>query len=381
MAMSDHFFQEEHRFFRAVIRRWFEENIVPHVDTWEHQKSFPRELYQQVGQAGFLSIGFPEESGGAGGDLFHMIVLTEELIRTGSAGLAASLGSLGIAAPPIVRGGTEEQKRRWLPRIFSGEWIAALAVTEPDTGSDVANIRTRAVREGDHYVVTGSKTFITSGTRADFLTTVVRTGGDGFGGVSLLGIETNSPGFTVNRNLEKMGWHASDTAELSFDEVRVPVENLIGPENGGFGILMQNFVGERLILAIMAVEQAQLAFESCRSYCDERRAFGRTLAGFQVTRHKLAEMATSIDVARIYNYMVAQRYLAGEMVIREVCQAKNNSTDMACKVIDQAVQLHGGYGYMREYLVERLYRDVRILPIGGGTREIMNEVISKQLGL
>lgn len=377
---STSFLSEEHTLFRQQTRRFVQSNLAPHVDQWERDKSFPREVYTQMGEAGLLGVGFDEALGGSGGDIFHDLILAEELVRSGSPGLAASLGSLCIAIPPIIHAGSAEQKARWLPKIFSGEWIAALAVTEPDAGSDVANIRTKAVRDGDDYIVNGAKTFITSGTRADYLTVVVRTGQEGAGGVSLLGIETDNPGFRVSRNMPKMGWHASDTAELVFEDMRVPVANLIGPENGGFVVLMQNFAMERLMLAVSSVEMAQMALDASIAYARERKAFGRPIGKFQVNRHKMAEMLTGIEVTRTFVYALAQRVIAGDTLIQEVAMAKNAATDMASKVIDHAVQLHGGYGFMQEFLVERLYRDMRLYPIGGGTREIMNEVISKSMG-
>jgi acyl-CoA dehydrogenase len=373
------FLKEEHLLFREQVRRFVGDKLAPHVDEWEREKTFPRDVYRQLGAAGYLGVGYDEEYGGAGGDLLHALILAEELCRSGSPGLGASLGSLCIAMPPVVHAGTEAQKKRWLPKVLSGEWIAALAVTEPGTGSDAGAVRTRARLDGDEFVVNGAKTFITSGTRADYLTAVVRTGESGPGGISLIGIETDRPGFTVAGNMDKMGWHASDTAELVFEEMRVPTDCLIGPLNGGFGVLMQNFAGERLLLAISCVAIAQLAFEHAKRYAEERQVFGRPVSKFQVNRHKLAEMATGIDVCRTYVFALATRVMAGEMRLAEVAMAKNAATDMASRVVDQAVQLHGGYGYMREYLVERLYRDIRLYPIGGGTREIMNEIISRQL--
>lgn len=375
--LADHFLSEEHHIFRDQLRRFVQDKLAPHVDEWEDAKTFPKEVYKWLGDAGFLGVSAPEEQGGSGGDLFHSLIFAEELCRSGSSGLGASIGSLGIALPPLIRHGTPEQVERFVKPCFAGDMIAALGVTEPGAGSDVANIRTRAVRDGDEYVVNGAKSFITSGTRADFVTCVVRTGGDGFSGISLLVVESNRPGFVVSRNMPKMGWHASDTAELAFENVRVPVSNRIGSENGGFYLLMENFASERLSLAFMAVEMAQLAFEESMKYVQERRAFGKTLAGHQITRHKLAEMVAGIDLCRTYNYMLASRVVAGDNPLMEVAIAKNKSVDMACEVIDQAVQLHGGYGYMREFLVERLYRDIRLFPIGGGTREVMNEIISK----
>lgn len=377
---DDTFLKEEHLLLREQLRRFVGDRIAPHVDKWEREETFPRELYKEVAEAGFLGVGFPEEYGGSGGDMLHAVIMTEEITRSGSPGLAASLGSLGIALPPIINAGTEEQKRRWIPKVLSGEWIAALAITEPGTGSDVASVRTRAVKDGDEYVINGSKTFITSGTRADLVTLAVRTGGEGMEGVSLIGVETDRPGFTVAKKLSKMGWAASDTAELVFEDLRVPDDNLIGDPGGGFVVMMQNFGGERLFLAAMAVEIAQMAFDEARRYSQEREVFGRPIGKFQVIRHKLAEMATGLDVCRTYVYALANRLDAGDARIQEVAMAKNAAVDMAMRVVDQAVQIHGGYGYMREYLVERLYRDIRLYPIGGGTREIMNEIISRHLG-
>lgn len=380
--MATYLFEtEEHAALRAQVRRFAAAEVAPHADQWEEAEEFPVELYAKAGKAGILGIGYPEELGGSGGDFTHLLVAGEEKILAGkSVGVTVGLGSHGIALPPIVRFGTEEQKRRFVPPVLRGEKIAALAITEPGGGSDVARLKTRAVRDGEHYVVTGSKTFITSGTRADLVTTAVRTGGEGHAGVSLLVIERDTPGFTVSRKLRKTGWWASDTAELSFDGCRVPVANLIGSENGGFPLIMANFVGERLALAGQCVAIAELAYRESISYARERQAFGKPLTGFQVTRHKLADMATRIAAARALTGEVAMRAAAGNPNPVMAAMAKNAATDMCSWVCDQAVQLHGGYGYMREYVVERLYRDARLYPIGGGTREIMNEIISKAEG-
>jgi acyl-CoA dehydrogenase len=371
------FLTPEHHEFRRQIRRFVRDRLTPNVDRWEREQGFEREVYVDTARAGFLCVGIAEEDGGVGGDAFHVIIAAEEFTRSGSPGLAASLGSLMIGVPPIIHAGTQEQKDRWLPRVLSGEWIAALAITEPGGGSDVASLRTTARRDGDHFIVNGSKTFITSGTRADLLTVAVRTGGDGAGGVSVLAVERQTPGFTVGRKLEKLGWHASDTAELFFEDARVPVDSLIGQENGGFGILMQNFAMERLVLAATSVEIAAMAYEAAAEYAKERVAFGRPIATYQVTRHKLADMRTAIEQARAFTYAVAARVIAGDPCMAEVAMAKNAATDMASWVVDEALQLHGGAGYMYGTLVERLYRDIRLYPIGGGTREIMNEVISR----
>ena len=375
------YFNETHGMVRDTMRRFVNEAVKPHIDAWEEAGGFPREIYQQAGSLGLLGIGHPTAFGGSGEqDVFLKVAASEELMRSGSGGFVASLGSLDIGLPPVWRMGSDELKQRIVPQVLAGEKIIALAITEPSGGSDVANLKTRAVRDGDHYVVNGSKTFITSGARADYYTVAVRTGEAGFGGVSLLLIEKDTPGFTVGRNLKKMGWWASDTAELFFQDCRVPAENLLGPENSGFFTIMANFQAERLSLAIMAYMTAQLALEPCLAYVKERTTFGKPLSKHQVIRHKLAEMATQVNVAREYTYRCAARMQAGESAIAEVSMAKNFATSVSTMVTDEAVQIFGGMGYMRESLVERLYRDNRILSIGGGTHEIMNEIISKQLG-
>ncbi len=381
MAEYQKYFEESHDILRRALRRFLDAEVTPHIQEWEEAESFPREIYLRAGEEGLLGIGYPEEYGGTPGDGFHKVVATEEIMRCGSGGFAASLGSLDIGLPPVVRFGSPELRERVVPPVLRGEKISCLAITEPGGGSDVAGLRTRAVRDGDHYVVNGCKTFITSGHRADFYTVAVRTGGEGFGGISLLLIERGTPGFSTGKPMKKMGWRCSDTAELFFDDCRVPVANLVGQENGGFAVIMSNFQFERLMLALMANMTAQLAFEEALRYVHEREAFGRKLERFQVIRHKLAEMATRIEASREFTYRVAARIHAGENVIKEVSMAKNVATDTSDMVTDEAVQILGGMGYMRESLVERLYRDSRILSIGGGTHEIMNEIICKQIGL
>lgn len=381
MAELD-YFTDTHRMVRDTARRFVEREILPWIDEWEEAGEFPRELYRKAAEAGLQGVGHPEAYGGAGeNDVFMKIAVSEELMRSTSGGLVAGLGSLDIGLPPVWKWGADELKQRVVPPVLRGEKISALAITEPGGGSDVANLRTRAVRDGDHYVVNGGKTFITSGARADYYTVAVRTGEPGYGGVSLLLIEKDTPGFSVGRNLKKTGWWASDTAELFFEDCRVPADNLIGPENGGFQCIMTNFQMERLMLCVMANMTAQLALEASQDYVQQREAFGRPLAGFQVTRHKLAEMATEVEVSREYTYRVAAKIEAGETCIRDISMAKNFATRVSDRVTYDAVQLHGGMGFMRESVVERLYRDNRILSIGGGTYEIMNEVIARQLGL
>jgi acyl-CoA dehydrogenase len=375
--MYQEYFTEEHQIFRTSVRKFVEKEIKPHIDHWEDEELFPVELYKKAADAGFLGLEYPEAYGGSPCDKFMNIAYTEEMIRAGSVGLVAGLGSYSIAMPPVLSMGTEKQKQKFLVPVLKGEKISALGITEPNAGSDVANIRTRAVRNGDHYIVNGSKTFITSGCRAHFITTAVRTGGAGYKGVSLLMIDSSTPGFTVAKKIRKMGWNASDTAELSFVDCRVPVENMLGGEGQGFVGIMINFQNERLALAVMAHAVAELALEESIKYAKTREAFGRTLSGFQVTRHKLVDMATKVEVAKQFNYRVAAKMQAGRDAIRDVSMAKNFACEVCDKVVYDAVQIHGGYGYAREYLVERLYRDSRILGIGGGTTEIMKEIISK----
>jgi acyl-CoA dehydrogenase len=373
------YFDETHQMIRETVRRFVEREIRPFVEEWEEKGEFPKSLYTKAGDAGILGIGYPEDYGGAGGDLFCKIASSEELMRCGSGGVAAGLGSLDIALPPILSLGTEEQKSRFVPPVLRGERIAALGITEPNAGSDVASIRTRAVKEGDAYRVNGSKTFITSGVRAEQLTCAVRTGGEGYGGISLLVIESSRPGYSVSQRLKKMGWWASDTAQIYFDDCKVPAENLLGDEGKGFYGIMENFQAERLALCVMANMTALMALDESIRYAKEREAFGRPLAGFQVTRHKLADMATLVEASREFTYRIAAKMASGSCQIKEISMAKNFACMVSDRVTHDAVQIHGGCGYMREYLVERLYRDNRILSIGGGTQEIMKEIISKHL--
>ncbi|MGU0909900.1 acyl-CoA dehydrogenase family protein [Pseudomonas aeruginosa] len=382
MTDFQQYFDESHQLIRDSVRRFVEREVLPYIDEWEEAEEFPRELYLKAGAAGILGIGYPEAYGGScEGDLFAKVAASEELMRCGSGGLVAGLGSLDIGLPPVVKWARPEVRERVVPAVLRGEKIMALAVTEPSGGSDVANLKTRAVRDGDHYRVSGSKTFITSGVRADYYTVAVRTGGEGFAGISLLLVEKGTAGFSVGRKLKKMGWWASDTAELFFDDCRVPAENLIGVENAGFACIMANFQSERLALAVMANMTAQLALEESLRWAREREAFGKPIGKFQVLRHRLAEMATQLEVSREFTYRQAAKMAAGKSVIKEISMAKNFATDVADRLTCDAVQVLGGMGYMRESLVERLYRDNRILSIGGGSREIMNEIIGKQMGL
>lgn len=377
----DHLFDDTHHTFRAVCRRFAREEIEPHAYAWEEAEIFDRELYRKAAEAGVLAPTFPEEYGGGGGDAMFGVIAGEELQRGGCTGACVGLGSLNIAIPPILNLGSEAQKQRFLPPVFAGEAIAALAITEPGTGSDVAGIRTRAVRDGDDYVLTGTKTFITSGVRADLVTVLARTGPDKHGGLTFFVVEKGMPGFHVSKAFKKTGWRASDTAELSFDDVRVPLANRIGPEGSGFIALMHNFEGERLMLAVNGVALAQIAWEDAVAYAQQREAFGRPIGKFQVIRHKLAEMATKIAGAKGLVYQVADNRRRGRSSPVHAAMAKNLASQVAQEVCYDAVQIFGGAGYMRETRVERFARDARLLPIGGGTTEIMNEIIGRGLGL
>jgi len=364
---------------RETCTRFAKKEIAPYANEWEEAESFPRELYKKAAEAGILGVSFPEEVGGSGGTQVHAMMVTEGLIHGGSTGVIAGLGSNGIGLPPIVQAAASDQIERFVRPCMQGERIAALGITEPGAGSDVAGVRTRAVKDGDDYLISGSKMFITSGCRADFVTTLARTGDDPHGGLTFFVVEKGMPGFEISRSLKKTGWRASDTAELSFDNVRVPAANRVGPEGSAFVTLMRNFQAERLALAAFGHASAEFVLEEALAYARERKVFGKPVTGFQVTRHKLADMATAVLACKSLNYHVAGRVAAGQYLVGEVSMAKNFAAETAVKVCYDAVQILGGMGYMRESAVERISRDVRLLPIGGGTQEVMKEIISKAL--
>ena len=373
------YFGRAHDMVRRAAKEFVDKEIVPYVDEWEEAGEFPRNLYKKAGDVDLLGIGYPEELGGTPGDIFFQIVAWEEIMRCGCGGIAAGLGSLHIALPAIVNRGTDEQKERYVKPVINGDKIAALAITEPGGGSDVASLQTTAERQVDEYVVNGSKTFITSGCRADQITCAVRTGGPGPHGISLLVIESNSPGYSVSDKLKKTGWWSSDTGQIFFDNCRVPAVNLIGQENEGFYTIMENFQSERLQLAVMANMTSQIALEESIKYVKQREAFGKPLSGFQVMRHKIVDMATQLEVSREFTYRVAAKIDAGINQVKEISMAKNFACMVSDRVTYDAVQIFGGYGFMRGYPVERLFRDNRVLSIGGGTTEIMKEIISNHL--
>jgi acyl-CoA dehydrogenase len=378
-------FTEEHEEFRRAVRRFVQDKLRPHADEWEQARWFPNEVFGWLAEQGYIGLKFPTEYGGDG-DVVADAVFCEELAWCGSGGVAAGIGAHGgIALPPIWKFGSDEQKQRYLVPGIRGEKIAALAITEPDAGSDVASIRTHAKRVDGGFVVNGSKMFITGGVRADFIVTAVVTerererGVGGHHGISFLIVERGEG--VESSALHKMGWHASDTAEITFKDVFVPEENLLGAENSGFYLIMANFQWERLLMALGAVGGMQVAFEKTLRYALERQAFGRPIGKHQAIRHKLAEIAVTIEAGRDVTYSALRRYVAGEDAVREVTIAKLATQRASFDVMDTCLQIHGGNGYMAEYEIERAARDARLGPIGGGTDEIMKEILGRSFGL
>ena len=372
----------ERQQLRKTVRAFAEREILPHVDEWERVGELPRDLSRTTADAGLLGIGFPEEVGGDGGDAADTAIVAEELHEAGvPGGVFASLFTVGIAVPHMIATGDQRLIDTFVAPTLRGEKIGSLAITEPGGGSDVGHLRTTAIRDGASYVVNGSKTYITSAVRGDYVVAAVRTGGPGAAGVSLLVIEKGTPGFEVSRKLDKMGWRSSDTAELSFTDARVPADNLVGAENSGFLQIAQAFVSERVGLAVQAYSSAQRCLDITVQWCRDRETFGRPLISRQTVQNTLAEMARRIDVARVYTRNVIERQLDGDQnLITSVCFAKNTAVEAGEWVANQAVQLWGGMGYMAESEIERQYRDMRILGIGGGTTEIMTALAAKTLG-
>jgi acyl-CoA dehydrogenase len=370
---------DEHEQLRRTVRGFVDREIIPYVDAWEEAESFPRELYRKAGEIDLLGLGFPEAYGGTPIDTFAQLLVTEELCRAGSGGVVAGLMSHGIGLPPILALGSNELKQRIAPDVLTGERISCLAITEPSGGSDVANLQTTARRDGDHYIVDGSKTFITSGMRADWITTAVRTGGPGMAGISLLAIPGDAPGLT-RTPLAKMGWWPSDTATLYFDNCKVPAANLIGSENAGFMGIMANFNGERMAIAAMALGLARVCHDEALAWARDRKTFGKPLVHHQVIRHKLVDMATSIRAVECVVDDLAWRIDHREVPIPEVCMAKNLATACLELCAKEAVQILGGAGFIRGVKCERIYRETKVLSIGGGAEEIMKELAARQLG-
>ncbi|UYV35671.1 acyl-CoA dehydrogenase family protein [Rhodobacteraceae bacterium D3-12] len=375
------FYTEDHQAWRATLRAFVDKEIMPFVDEWDEAGEFPRALYTKAAQVGLLGAGYPEAYGGIPvSDAFFILVTAEEMARCSSGGINASLLVHSIGLPPVLATGSEDMKRRIAPQVLAGEKIHALAVTEPSGGSDVSNLRTTAVRDGDHYIVNGSKMFITGGMRADYYTVAVRTGGEGAAGVSLLLIEREREGFT-RTPLKKQGWWASDTAALYFDDVRVPAENLIGEENQGFKGIMANFNTERLWMSASANALARVCLEDALAWARDRKTFGKRLADHQVIRHKLAEMARKINATQAYLEQCALRVGAGEKPIADLSLLKVQATLTMEFCAREGMQILGGAGYLRGCRIERIYREVRVNAIGGGSEEILRDLAARQMGV
>jgi acyl-CoA dehydrogenase len=374
-------FTQEHEDFREGVRRFVETELHPHAREWEEARWFPNEVFERCAELGYLGLKYEEEYGGQGGGYVADAVFAEELARCGSGGVAAGIGAhTSIATPPIWKFGTEDQKQRYLVPAIRGEKLGALGITEPDAGSDVAGIKTTARKVDGGYVVNGSKMFITNGVRADFIVTAVKTTAEGgHHGISFLVID-RGPGVESSK-IEKMGWHASDTALIAFDDVAVPEENLLGEENQGFYLIMANFQWERIMMALGAVGAMQAMFERTLAYAKDRTAFGRPIGSHQVIRHKLAEIALRIEAGRDLTYHGLRRFVDGADAVQEVTMAKLATQRAAFDTADDCLQIHGGAGYMVEYDIERAARDARLGPIGGGTDEIMKEILGKSFGL
>jgi alkylation response protein AidB-like acyl-CoA dehydrogenase len=375
-------FEEHHDRLRESIRSFVDKELAPHADEWE-ETTFPDSVIRRMGELGFLGLSMPEQYGGQGGDYFCNLVLGEEMTRSASGGLAMGVAvHTDMAMPPIHLFGSEEQKQQWLVPAIKGEKILCLGITEPDAGSDVAGIKTRAVRDGDDYVINGSKTYITNGHRADVIVLVTKTDPEaGYDGFTLFLVPMDAPGVIREQKLEKLGMHASDTALLAFQDVRVPASAMLGQEGKGFYHIMWELQGERLIGAAGCVAGAQRCFDKTLEYALEREAFGRPIGKFQAIRHKFAEMATKIEAGRQMTYTTAWRFNNGEYPVREISMAKLFTAQMACEVTDECLQIHGRAGYMREYGIERAWRDMRLNRIGAGSDEIMLDVIGRSYGL
>jgi acyl-CoA dehydrogenase len=391
-------FNEQHDMFRQAVRSFVDKEVAPHIEEWEEAGQIPRSIWPRMGELGFLGVEYDEKYGGAGADFLTSAVLHEEMARSRSGSLAMAVGVQNdMASPHLYWTGSEALKERYLPGVCAGRYLCAIAVTEPGGGSDVAAIKTRAVREGDHYVLNGAKMFITNGAMADLYFVAARIVGRGAAegepsntkdekarrhqGISMFLVERPTPGFTVSRKLDKMGMRASDTAELAFQDMRVPAENLLGQEGGGFYEVMRIFQRERLVAGLHATAGCQRALEDTIAYVQGRHAFEGPLSEKQVVRHKLAELATLIEAGRWLTYAACLKYQGHEDAVREISMVKLFTADMAQRVAYDCVQLHGGYGYMREYPIERFFRDYRLMTIGGGTSEIMKEIIAKQMRL
>lgn len=374
-------FTKEHDLFRDQFRKWLEKEVVPFHEKWEEQQQVPREIWRRAGELGFLCPSQSEEYGGMGGDFLYNAIVTEEVARAGTSGLALSLHS-DIIAPYIETFGSEAQKKKYLPKAASGECILAIAMTEPNTGSDLAGVKTTAIKKGDKWVLNGSKTFISNGQLCDAVIVVAKTDPDAkHAGISLFIVDTGTKGFSKGRNLKKIGMHAQDTSELHFEDCEIPADGILGDEGAGFYYLMQKLQQERLVVGIGAVAGAEAALEGTIKYCQERQAFGKPISKFQNTQFKLAEMATEIEIARTFVDRLLVEHVKGANIIKETCMAKYWTSDLLNKVVNECLQLHGGYGYMLEYPIAKAYLDARVQTIYAGTNEIMKTIIAKSMGI
>lgn len=381
--MTHWIFNDEHKLFRSTVRKFMEKEITPNIEQWEKDGEVPRSLFKKMGDMGYLGIKFPTEYGGLGLDSIMQAVFSEEITRCGAAGVGASIeASSGIAMTKLWLFANHELKEKYLTPGIKGDKIAALAVTEPSGGSDVAGMKTTAKKDGDHYILNGSKTFITNGVNADYVIVAAQTRDKPkHANLSLFVVDTKSEGYSVGKKLKKLGWRSSDTGELFFDNVKIPKENLIGNENEGFRYIMEDFQLERIVLALTSVTTAEIALEAAIKYSKERTQFNQPIVNFQVLRHKMVDMAVDIEKAKNITYRALYLYEEGKDVVTQATMAKAYATEMVSRVTDEAVQIHGGNGYMMEYPVQRYWRDARIQSIGGGTTQIMNEVLVKQLGI
>jgi acyl-CoA dehydrogenase len=374
-------FSEEHELFRGAFTQFIAREVKPNQERWIEQRMVDREIFAKAGAAGFLCTWLPERYGGPGGDFLHAAIVIEELARAYESGFAASLHS-DVVVPYLYHFGDEAQKERWLPKTARGELITAIAMTEPGAGSDLAGMQMTAVRDGDHYVLNGSKTFISNGQICDLVIVAAKTDPKNpHKGITLFVVEAGTPGFVRGKNLKKVGLHAQDTSELHFEDCRVPVENRLGPEGSGFVALMKNLQQERLVVAIGCQASAEQVLADTIAYVKERQAFGKPLSKLQNTQFKLAEIATQVEVGRHFLDAVIARHMQGEHLVKECSMAKLYQTDMLGRVVDECVQLFGGYGYMLEYPVARAYADARVQRIFAGTNEIMKLIIGRELGL
>lgn len=377
--MSKYYFHSDHDIFRKSLRDFLDKEVVPNIDQWEEEGRVPKDVFERFGEMGYFALGFDEAYGGMDTDFFYRVIFIEEVNKCYSGGAAASIiGHPLLALEHIEKRGSARLKEKYLSPGIDGVKVGCLAITEPHAGSDVASILTKAENKGDHYIVNGSKTFITNGVYSDFLVVALRTGEAGYGGISMMVIDRDSPGVSATA-LKKLGWHASDTGEIAFDNVKVPAENLIGEENQGFYYIMQRFELERLVLSLGAIASCEQAMEYAMGYMSERTAFGRPINKFQELRHRVAQMASEIDACTIYNYQICKAFSDGHDVTQDCAKAKLLCTELADKVMYNCLQFLGGYGYMEEYKMARLFRDSRLGPIGGGTSEIMREIIAKDI--